>query len=421
MPGKSRTIFLVDCQSFYASVEKALNPELEGKPVAVAGDPERRSGIILAACPLAKAKGVTTAERLGEALSKCRDLVIIKPSMQRYIDYSMRISEIYESYSDLVEAYSIDEQFIDVTGSLHLYGGDPEALARMIQLHVKEAIGVHTRFGISDSKVLAKQACDNFAKKNESGIYVLERERLADSLWRLPVNKMFMVGSRMTAHFERMGIRTIGDLAQTPLAQLKQRMRQRFGKNSDVQAEVCWRIANGIDDSPVKPGTHMGEKSVGHMMTLPRDYGTRDELKVIVLELCELVARRCRSIGKMGRTLSVGCQGADFDRPTGFSRQMTLPYPSHVTNDLYYNAMSLFDRHWDGLPVRRVGISVTGFQTDDQYQLVMDDNRERLGALEAAMDRLKDKYGDAVIMRAVSKTAAGQAQDRAMKIGGHYK
>lgn len=164
MKPAKRVVMLADCQSFYASVEKAEHPEYKDRPLVVAGDPERRSGIVLAACPLAKKRGITTAERLGEALAKCPDVVVIKPRMQRYIDVSMQITEIYKSYTDLVEPYSIDEQFLDVTGSLHLYGCTPEELARMIQDHVQDATGVYTRFGISETKILAKTACDNYAK-----------------------------------------------------------------------------------------------------------------------------------------------------------------------------------------------------------------------------------------------------------------
>lgn len=415
-----RIILLADCQSFYASVEKAERPELIDKPLAVCGDPARRSGIVLAACPVAKACGVTTAERIGEALSKCPELVVVKPRMQTYLDVSLQITRIYEEFTDLVEPYSIDEQFIDVTGTVHLFGGALE-IARQIQDKVMAQTGVYTRLGISSTKVLAKQACDNFAKKNESGIYVLPQDRLEDTLWPLPVNKMFMIGSRMMRHMNRMGIHTIGDLARTPLPDLKRMLRARFGKNADIHAEQCWRIASGIDDSPVSPNTHIGEKSIGHMMTLPRDYETREEIRVILLELCELVARRCRARGKMGRTLSVNCAGADFDRPTGFSRQMTLACPTHITNDLYKHACELFDKHWNGRPVRRIGVSMTGFQSDEEYQLMFDDYRERLGTLEKTTDRLKDKYGDGIIMRASSASPAGQARDRADKIGGHYK
>ncbi|MBO9597218.1 MAG: DNA polymerase IV, partial [Cohnella sp.] len=310
--GKSteRIIMLADCQSFYASVEKAANPQYANKPVVVAGDPERRSGIILAACPLAKAFGVTTAETVREAVAKCPDLVIIRPRMQLYIDISMQITDIYRAFSDLVEPYSIDEQFIDVTGSQKLFGS-PLEIAQAIQDQVRSETGIYTRLGISYSKVTAKMACDLWAKKNKSGLFVLRASDLPEKLWPMPVGKMFMVGSRMTAHFTAMGLPTIGDIARTPLTTLKQMMRKKFKKNCDIDAELYWRLANGKDDSPVSPYTHQTPpKSVGHQMTLPRDYRTLEELKVVLLELTELVCRRCRGLGYMGFVVSVGCQGA---------------------------------------------------------------------------------------------------------------
>ncbi|MWC26695.1 DNA polymerase IV [Paenibacillus sp. MMS18-CY102] len=413
---------LADCQSFYASVEKAHNPAYAGKPVVVAGDPERRSGIVLAACPLAKAMGVTTAQRLGEAVAKCPDVVIVRPRMAEYIRISLQISDIYRSYTDLVEPYSIDEQFLDVTGTLHLHGGSPEEMARRMQQQVLAETGIYCRFGIAENKILAKTACDNYAKKNESGLYVLHKHGLEDTLWTLPIHKLFMSGNRMTHHFQSMGIETIGQLAKTPLDRLKQLMRRKFGKNSDINAELYWRIANGEDDSPVTPQTHeAAPQSIGHQMTLPRDYGSLEEIKVVLLELTELVCQRCRSKGFMGQVIAVGCQGADFDRPTGFFRQLKMIDPTNVTNQVYRLAVQLLERHWDGQPVRKVGVTLAQFQDGEQYQLAMFDDRERAMALERATDALKEKYGDSIIMRAVSVTAAGQARDRSGKIGGHYK
>jgi len=413
---------LADCQSFYASVEKFYNHRYEQLPLVVAGDPERRSGIVLAACPLAKAKGVTTAERLGEALAKCPELVVVRPHMEEYIRMSMQISDIYRSFTDLVEPYSIDEQFMDVTGVLHLYDGDYEELALRMQQRVLLLTGIYCRFGIASNKVLAKMACDNYAKKIGSGVYVLHKAGLADTLWTLPIEKLFMTGNRMTHHFRMMGIETIGELANTPLDRLKIMMRRKLGKNSDINAEMYWRIANGEDDSPVTPETHEAvPESIGHQMTLPWDYGAIGAIKVVLLELSELVAQRCRAQGLMGSVVSIGCQGADFDRPTGFYRQEKLPYPSNATNDLYRCAYRLFERHWRGLPVRKIALGVSGLQSDEAYQLVMDDHRERYRALERATDRIKEKYGATAIMRAASLTPDGQAQDRARKIGGHYK
>ncbi|MBW4841121.1 MAG: DNA polymerase IV [Paenibacillaceae bacterium] len=407
-----RVVMLADCQSFYASVEKADHPQHKDRPLIVAGDPERRSGIVLAACPLAKRYGVTTAETLGTALPKCPDLVVMRPRMERYISVSMQITNIMKQFTDLVEPYSIDEQHLDVTGSLSLFG-EPETLALTIQQKIRRETGIYSRFGISYNKAVSKMACDNFAKKNANGLYTLPREAVSKVLWPLPIRQMFMVGSRMERHLLRMGIRTIGELANLPLA----RLRQRWG----VNGEVLWRLANGIDDSPVDPNSHQGEKSIGHEMTLPRDYYSLEETAVPLLELTELVCRRCREKGYMGGVVSVGCRGADFDHPTGFYRQMKLPDPTNVTKQVYDGVMRLFRRHWDGQPVRKVGVTLTGLVRDDEYQLTLFDERPRYQALERATDEIKRRYGESAIFRAVSLTGAGQARDRAGKIGGHYR
>ncbi|RXZ81520.1 DNA polymerase IV [Paenibacillaceae bacterium] len=423
MQKEQRVIFLIDCQSFYASVEKAEKPQYRDQPVVVAGDPKRRSGIVLAACPIAKSYGITTAERIGESLAKCPGLVVVKPRMQHYIDVSMQITRIYQDYTDLVELYSIDEQFLDVTGSLHLFGS-AEELGLTIQHRVLMETGVYIRIGIGPTKVLAKMACDNYAKKNQTGTAVLTRETLPETLWQLPIDKLFMAGRRMTAHFQRMGLMTIGQLARTSEEKLNHMMRMRFGRKADIDAALYWRIANGIDDSPVAPGTHeVAPKSVGHMMTLPRDYREIDEIKAVLLELSELVCRRCRGEGYMGNVVAVNCAGANYDRPTGFARQMKMDDATNITTQVYRAALQLFQQHWDGLPVRRVGVSLSKFAKDDGYQLSLFDysQRDRAMALERATDRLKDKYGDSIILRAVSAAEYGQARDRAGKIGGHIK
>ncbi|RKN74977.1 DNA polymerase IV [Paenibacillus ginsengarvi] len=418
---RPRVVFLADCQSFYASVEKAHRPELEGKPVVVAGDPERRSGIILAACPIAKSFGVTTAETIRESLAKCPQLEIIKPRMQLYIDVSLQITEIYERFSDLVEPFSIDEQFVDVSASTALYG-DPTEIARAIQSQVWNETRVRTRVGIGENKILAKMACDNFAKKNESGIYELKKEELADTLWQLPINKMFMVGSRMTQHFNQMGITTIGELARIPLEQFKARLGRKFGRNSDINAEVLWRIANGHDQAPVSPFTfETQQKAIGHMMTLPFDYRKLDDIKVVLLELSELVCQRVRSKGLMGQVVSAGCQGADFDQPTGFHRQMKMQHNTNLTEEVYEVVCEIFAKHWNEQPVRKVGVTLSELTADETYQMTVFPDREKKMALERATDEIKSRFGNASIMRASSVSPAGQAQRRAGMIGGHNK
>ncbi|TCZ79406.1 DNA polymerase IV [Paenibacillus albiflavus] len=416
-----RTIFLADCQSFYASVEKAEHPEWKDKPVAVAGDPERRSGIILAACPIAKSFGITTAERLGEAIRKCPDLVIVRPRMQHYIDVSLMITKIYEEFTDLVEIFSIDEQFLDVTGSLALFG-DPVTIATTIQQKVLDQTGIRIRVGISSNKILAKIATDIWAKKNDSGIFTLPKSEVETLLWSQPIHKMFGVGNRMTKHFAQLGIFTIGDLGKIPLPALKDKFRARFGKQSDIHAEVMWRTANGLDNSKVTPETFSAApKSVGHMMTLPRDYMDKTEVDTILLELTEEVCRDCRRKGYMGSVVTVSCMCSPYEAPTGFSRQMKMPDPTNNTNKVFESVKTIFYKFWDGMPVRRAGVSLSMLASDQNYQLTLFDDQEKSRALEKVTDRIKDRFGSSAIMRASSFTTAGQAGERAVKIGGHYK
>lgn len=409
---RDKVIFLVDMQSFYASVEKAAHPHLKNSPVIVSGDPERRSGVVLAACPLAKKYGVNNAERLWEAQQKCPQAVVIRPRMQVYINVSLQITSILKRFTDLVEPYSIDEQFMDITGSQHLFG-TPLEIARMIQATIMNETHIRARVGIGHTKVLAKMACDHFAKRNQSGIFSLPLDEMEQILWPLPVHKMFMVGSRMSRHLQRMGIRTIGQLAQYPLAGL----RAKWG----VNGEVLWQIANGQDSSPVTPAAYDSPKAIGHQMTLPFDYHTLDQILVPLLELSELVCQRARAKGYMGWVVSVSCQGADFEQPAGFLRQMKLPEPTNLTREVYQAASVLFKRHWNGWPIRRVGVTLGQLESDKEYQLSFFSNREEELALERTIDSMKEKYGNGIIMRACSLTSAGQAKDRAQKIGGHYK
>ncbi|MBP1995654.1 DNA polymerase IV [Paenibacillus eucommiae] len=423
MSGKrQRVIMLADCESFYASVEKAAHPGCKNKPVAVCGDPARRSGIVLAACPIAKRYGVTTAERIGDALKKCPDLIVIRPRMQHYIDISHMITKIYEEFTDLVEVFSIDEQFLDVTGSLSIFGDDPHSIALSVQQKVLKQTGVRVRIGISENKILAKIATDIWAKKNASGIFTLHKNEIEKHLWPEPVSKMFGVGSRMTAHFAKLGIHTIGEIAKTPLPRLKERFRARFNKQSDIHAEVMWRTANGHDDSPVNPATHqVAPKSIGHMMTLPKDYTTKAQINTILLELTEEVCRDCRRKGFMASVLTVSCMCSPYEDPTGFSRQMKMPDPTNNTNGVYEAAKMLFYRFWNGLAVRRVGITLSQLTDDENYQLTLFEDQVKIRSLEKVTDEIKERYGSFAIVRASSLSESGQAGERAKKIGGHYK
>jgi nucleotidyltransferase/DNA polymerase involved in DNA repair len=417
---KEQVIALVDCQSFYASVEKAARPELANKPVAI-GDPARDSGIILAACPVAKAKGVTTAERINQARTKCPELVVIRPRMGTYIKVSLHITEIYETFTDLVEPFSIDEQFLDLTGSLKHYESEVE-LARQIQTRVKLSTGVWVRVGIGPTKILAKTSTDNFAKKNAAGIFRLDYSNIEQELWPLPIHQMFMVAGRMSKHFFRMGLHTIGDLARLELGDFKRRMRYEMGKQSDIQAEYYWQTARGIDPSPVKTGIRAAKhKTISHGKALRASfYRKLEDIEVVLLELVVEVCRRCRRHGSMGSVLSVCAVETDGERSTWFNRQVTLPEPSAITHEIAAAAQKLFRAYWTGMPVSRLTVALGSLTEDSTYQLTLFDDRPRALAMERALDSIKDRYGSAAIMRASSLLESGVARERAGQIGGHY-
>ncbi|GIO24797.1 DNA polymerase IV 2 [Oceanobacillus sp. J11TS1] len=406
-----KIIFLVDMQSFYASVEKARDKSLQDKPVIVAGDPKRRSGIVLAACPLAKRKGITTAETLGSALIKCPEVQVVRPHMQLYIDVSVQISKIMEQFTPIVEPFSIDEQFMDVSGSQRLFGNQFE-IAKRLQSKIMHDTGIYARVGIGPNKILSKMACDNFAKKNKDGIFRLDQSNI-EELWKLSVGSMFGVGNKMQRHLHGMGIYTIGALAKYPVKYLI----KRWG----VNGEVLWQTANGIDYSPVTVTTHDKQKAVGHQMTLPRDYKNLNEIKVVLLELCTEVARRCRLKGYMGVTVSCGVRGANFDYPTGFHRQVTLPFPTNYDLDIFNAAFKLLKQFWDREPIRSLGVSLSNLEISNNYQLDLFDNYLHKEHLNEAIDAIWNKYGHAALYRASSLTGAGQAAERTAKIGGHYK
>lgn len=404
-------ILLVDIQSFYASIEKTLRPELKDKPVIVSGDPRRRNGVVLAACPLAKGFGIKNADTLWKAQTYCPDVVVVRPHMQLYLDASLRITNILERFSDEVEPYSIDEQFISVKGSQKLFG-TPIEIASKIKNTIRNEIGVSARIGIGPNKVLSKMACDHFAKKNQSGIFCLTQQNMKQYLWPLPIGKMFGIGHRLNRHFQNMGICTIGQLAQFPLNKLT--------KKWGINGHVLWMTANGIDHSPVTKESFYGQKGIGHHMTLPRDYHHLEEINIVLLELCEEVCRRLRRKKLLGKIVTVSCRGNRFDFPSGFHRQIKMD-PTNETMVTYQYVTKLFKQHWNGEPVRSLGVGLSNLCPDNLIQLSLFEERLKSMKIGYVMDDIKERFGPTAILRASSLTSAGQAQERALKIGGHYR
>lgn len=407
-----RIIFLVDMQSFYASIEKVVQPRFRHDPVVVAGDPKQRSGIILAACPLAKKQGIKTAEPLWQAKAKCPQLKVVKPHMALYIDVSMQITRLLEKYSDLVEVYSIDEQFVDVTHTVHLFENQ-YAMAAAIHDEILETIGIEARIGIGPTKVLAKMACDHFAKKCSHGIYELTKDRVEIDLWPRPIGDLFGVGHKMEGHFKRMGLHTIGSLANHPLMWIK----HRFG----INGEVLHRFSHGHDSSPVTKRTHVKQKAIGHHMTLPHDYVEKDDILVVLRELSEEVARRTRKQGYLGLGVGLFVRGHNFNKYDGFKRQTMLTSPTAVSEDIFMAVKRLFLESWNYQPIRSLGVTLMHLEDKTTRQLSLFDNPIKKEALAEVVDEIKETFGAASLIRASSLTEAGQAKVRANKIGGHWK
>lgn len=387
-----RTIMLADMNSFFASVHQALDPALKNRPVIVGGSPEKRHGVVLAASYEAKARGVKTGMAVWEARQACPDGVFILPRHHLYVHFSTRILRIMNDFTPLVEPFSIDEAFMDITGCDRLLG-DPVAAARQLKERIRREVGVLCSIGIGPNKLLAKMAA---GMQKPDGLTRLTPEEVSTRLWPLPVRKLFGIGPRYERHLMYFNIHTIGDLANFPVEILK----KRFG----VMGEVMWWSANGVDHSPVDPHTLDTAKSVGHQITLPRDFRRREEIAVVILELSELVARRARRGRCMGRTVTLVLKDHNFN---WLGRSITLKEYTDLPEDLYEAGLLILDRHWQGFPVRMVGLSLSGLLQNPAWQSDIFGRTAKLRRVAGACDRIRSRFGEKSIKRAASLTEAG--------------
>lgn len=384
----SRIIALVDANSFFASCHQAVNPELQDKAVIVAGDPQKRTGIVLAASYPAKALGVKTGLPLWEARRLCPHGYYFKPDYPLYVSTSARILGIMRDFTDLVEPFSIDEAFLDLTGVTRLFGS-PAAIAARLQERIRSEVGIPCSVGLGPNKLIAKMAAD---LQKPNGLTILEnRKDFQRIFWPRPVRDLFGVGPRYEKHFRRLGITTIGDLANCPVQMLK----KRWGKNG----ELLWHSANGTDQSPVVPTSLDTLKSIGHQKTLPRDLRGYAKIEMIILELSEIVARRVRRGGYIGRTVFLTLRDTELRFLT---RSASLP-PTDLARDIRLTAVRLLHRHWDETwPVRLVGVTLGGLQPKDYEQYDLFGEKERQIKLATACDQIWERFGPDAIFRGVS-------------------
>lgn len=383
-----RIILHCDLNCFFASVELLDKPALQNVPVAVCGDPASRHGIILAKNEPAKRMGVRTAETVWQAKQKCPHLILLPPHHSLYADYSRRVNTIYGQYTDLVEPFGIDESWLDVTGSLHLFGGDARQLADDIRARLRQELRLTISVGVSFNKVFAKLGSDY---KKPDATTVISRENWRDMVWPLPVGDLLFVGRAARRTLSQFGVETIGQLAACKPELLEQLM----GK-AGLQ---LYRYANGLDDAPVRP-QHEQEpvKSVGNSTTFPENLTRWEQVRGGLQMLCDSVAARLRQQGLYCGGVAVGVRDAQFRT---VSRQMRLPGPTHLMRDIYGAALELTGRIWKAPnPVRLLSVTAL-YITDsaDSYQqldLLAGDataRDRRQEQLESAMDAIRGKYG----------------------------
>ena len=384
-----RVILHCDMNGFFASVELLSHPELKDRPMAVCGSPDKRHGIILAKNELAKKAGVVTAETVWQALKKCPDLQFVPPHMNKYKHYSRLINERYKRFTDMVEPFSIDESWLDVTASQSLFGSGKE-IADTIRETVKSELGLTLSAGVSFNKIFAKMGSEY---KKPDATTLITRENYKEILWPLPARDMFFVGKTTAQKLAEAGIKTIGDIAAADPHTLE----KMLGK----QGRQLWEYTNGLDESPVARADS-GEKikSVGNGVTFTRDLVTEDDIVTAVTSLSDTVAGRLRKYGIKACGVKVDIKDPFFKV---ISRQKQLFTPTNLAAELAKNALDIIHASWKkGSPIRMLtitGINLTDENFYEQLSLFGEgsESRQKGEQIERTMDQVRKKYGSSSI------------------------
>ena len=388
-----RVILHSDLNNFYASVACLYDPALRGKPVAVAGDAEARHGIVLAKNDAAKRCGVATGNPLWLARQRCPGIIFIPPDYDRYLRYSELTRELYGSYTDRVEPYGLDECWLDVTESAALFG-DGKRIADDIRRRIRAELGVTASVGVSFNKVFAKLGSD---LRKPDATSVVDRLHFRESVWPLPAGALLFVGASTRRRLEKNGVRTIGDLARSA----PEALERLLGKNG----RMLWLFANGCDDSPVARTTaRLLIRSVGNGTTAPRDLTSDADVKLVLNGLCESVSSRLRKKGVVCGGVQGGGRDADLQ---SYERQRALPLPCRASSVLLRESFALFrESRETGRPVRSLYVRAYGLADElgDPTLLPDPPQLRRAEALDAAVDRLRERFGYESIQKGLMLT-----------------
>lgn len=386
-----KIILHVDCNKFYASVECLHRPEIRNLPVAVGGSDKSRHGIILTKNEIASKYDLKVGEPLWSARKKCPNLVIVPPNFPLYMRFSENVRKILADYTDIIEPFGIDESWIDVSATAHLYGGG-EKIANIIRERIKRELGITVSIGVSFNKVFAKLGSDY---KKPDAVTVISKENYKKIVWPLPANDLLYIGpatyKKLIKHYRY----TIGDVANTDLETLK----KWFGKIGIM----LHSYANGFDITPVcKNEFAPSMKSISNSTTTPRDLETKEDVKAVLFVLAESVCRRLR---EQGFKCSVVKFHARDNKLTTATTQKKLKFPTNITREITDTAYSLFLNNYDfKIPLRSIGIAVCDFSSDEipeQYDFFTDaEKKQKLERIDKTVDLLKKRYGNYTIQRA---------------------
>lgn len=387
-----RVILHADINSCYAAIEQLHHPELRGKPVVVGGDVEARHGIVLTKSQEAKPYGIQVGMALWQARDRCPNLIIVPPNYKLYLRYSREIRRLFSDYTDQIEPFGLDEAWLDVSGSTHLFGNG-STIAEEIRQRVKDELGVTVSVGVSWNKIFAKLGSDY---KKPDAITIIDKNNFREVVWPLPAEDLLSVGRATRSKLYNYGVFTIGDIANTDPGLLK----RWFGKWGTILSI----FANGQDTSPV---TRMGDeaviKGVGNSTTTPRDLYNENDVKIIYYNLAESVAARLREQGLQGQTVAISLRDNEL---FSFTRQMKLNRATCLSSEICAAAMALVrtNFHFEK-PLRSIGVRVTDLSSQyENIQLTMygdELQRERQMRLEQTVDDVRRRFGHYAIGRAV--------------------
>ncbi|GGJ94476.1 DNA polymerase IV 1 [Lentibacillus kapialis] len=380
-PKKGKVIFHVDMNSFYASVEVAYDPKLKGKPLAIAGNPEERKGIVVTSSYEARAKGVKTTMQLWEARRLCPELIVLRPNFDRYRTASKEIFQILAGITSYVQPVSIDEGYMDVTGTEK--HGSPIEIAQNLQRKISNELDLPCSIGIAPNKFLAKMASD---MKKPMGITILRKRDINEKLWPLKIEEMYGVGEKTAEKLRTFNISTIGDLANGDAYQLKQLL--------GINGERLQNKANGVDMRPVDPDAVHEFKSIGSSQTLAEDTIDEAEIRKLMHQLAENVERRMKRKQAAGQSVQIMIRYHDHKTIT---RSKKLHHFIENKSDILQFANELFQKHWNLEPIRLLGITVQDVDEKKniakQLDLFTYEQEAGKEKLYQAIDNLSQKYG----------------------------